>query len=209
MKHLFFPLAVLFFLGCGISDQKFNDLKNENQVLSAKIDSLSKELIDLKFGAKNLLAEAKAKIESKSFTETKALLTTIISKYPASHESTVAKNLLKSIAPKAEEQSFSVATKSNDIALLKTYINDYPKGKYLSRANKIIRQYQRSDPGNTASGESISKSTGVAKKPVRKTTHYESSTIRVGALCCDGTRSYATGRGACSHHGGVCEWLYQ
>lgn len=24
--------------------------------------------------------------------------------------------------------------------------------------------------------------------------------------CCDGTISYATGRGACSHHGGVCDW---
>lgn len=25
-------------------------------------------------------------------------------------------------------------------------------------------------------------------------------------LCCDGTTSSATGRGACSHHGGVCDW---
>lgn len=24
--------------------------------------------------------------------------------------------------------------------------------------------------------------------------------------CCDGTTSYAKGRGACSHHGGVCNW---
>lgn len=32
---------------------------------------------------------------------------------------------------------------------------------------------------------------------------------RVGAICEDGTRSYATGRGACSWHGGVSEWLYE
>ncbi|MFD3162836.1 SH3 domain-containing protein [Herpetosiphon sp. NSE202] len=31
---------------------------------------------------------------------------------------------------------------------------------------------------------------------------------RVGAICRDGTRSNATGRGACSHHGGVDHWLY-
>ena len=31
---------------------------------------------------------------------------------------------------------------------------------------------------------------------------------RVGAICRDGRRSYATGRGACSHHGGVSYWLY-
>jgi len=31
---------------------------------------------------------------------------------------------------------------------------------------------------------------------------------RVGAICADGWRSSATGRGACSHHGGVSKWLY-
>lgn len=34
-----------------------------------------------------------------------------------------------------------------------------------------------------------------------------SSGVRVGAICRDGTRSSATGRGACSHHGGVAQWL--
>lgn len=31
---------------------------------------------------------------------------------------------------------------------------------------------------------------------------------RVGAICLDGTRSFAIGRGACSFHGGVKYWLY-
>jgi hypothetical protein len=31
---------------------------------------------------------------------------------------------------------------------------------------------------------------------------------RTGARCRDGWRSDATGRGACSWHGGVAEWLY-
>lgn len=33
--------------------------------------------------------------------------------------------------------------------------------------------------------------------------------VRVGAVCKDGTTSKATGRGACSHHGGVAYWLYE
>ena len=33
--------------------------------------------------------------------------------------------------------------------------------------------------------------------------------VRVGAICKDGTKSYATGRGACSQHGGVSYWLYE
>lgn len=32
---------------------------------------------------------------------------------------------------------------------------------------------------------------------------------RVGATCKDGTSSYATGSGACSHHGGVRTWKYE
>lgn len=32
---------------------------------------------------------------------------------------------------------------------------------------------------------------------------------RVGAICRDGWQSHAAGRGACSHHGGVSEWLYE
>jgi hypothetical protein len=31
--------------------------------------------------------------------------------------------------------------------------------------------------------------------------------VRVGAQCCDGTYSSATGQGACSWHGGGCTWL--
>ncbi len=32
---------------------------------------------------------------------------------------------------------------------------------------------------------------------------------RVGATCSDGWHSSATGRGACSHHGGVDKWIYE
>lgn len=36
----------------------------------------------------------------------------------------------------------------------------------------------------------------------------QTTRYRVGATCNDGTTSTATGRGACSHHGGVRCWLY-
>lgn len=32
---------------------------------------------------------------------------------------------------------------------------------------------------------------------------------RTGARCRDGSYSSATGRGACSHHGGVANWIYK
>uniref|UniRef100_A0A914QG07 Uncharacterized protein n=1 Tax=Panagrolaimus davidi TaxID=227884 RepID=A0A914QG07_9BILA len=33
--------------------------------------------------------------------------------------------------------------------------------------------------------------------------------VRIGAICVDGWHSSSTGRGTCSHHGGVREWLYK
>jgi len=39
-------------------------------------------------------------------------------------------------------------------------------------------------------------------------TESTAATYRVGAICSDGTRSHATGSGACSWHGGVYQWLY-
>ena len=47
----------------------------------------------------------------------------------------------------------------------------------------------------------------VSKKYLKKgkaiVTTYQ---VRTGAVCNDGTHSTATGRGACSHHGGVAYW---
>ena len=34
------------------------------------------------------------------------------------------------------------------------------------------------------------------------------SDARIGAICNDGWRSFSTGKGTCSHHGGVDYWLY-
>ena len=46
----------------------------------------------------------------------------------------------------------------------------------------------------------------LAPQPISQPEHHTS--YRIGAICRDGWQSSATGRGACSHHGGVSEWLY-
>jgi len=67
-----------------------------------------------------------------------------------------------------------------------------------------------SGPGVTANHNWRSQNTSPSTyEPAQHKTIKKSSSVRVGAICCDGTRSYAIGRGACSHHGGVCQWLYE
>lgn len=50
---------------------------------------------------------------------------------------------------------------------------------------------------------------GIAE-PEPEEEYYEEPSYgyRIGAICNDGSYSDATGRGACSWHGGVSEWLY-
>ncbi len=43
---------------------------------------------------------------------------------------------------------------------------------------------------------------------ILKVNYKKYSTGRIGASCYDGWRSYSTGKGTCSHHGGVAKWLY-
>ncbi len=43
---------------------------------------------------------------------------------------------------------------------------------------------------------------------VQPITNEGENRVRIGAICEDGTRSNATGPGACSHHGGVARWIY-
>jgi hypothetical protein len=44
-------------------------------------------------------------------------------------------------------------------------------------------------------------------KPVNNTVQTYTDTSGGGAICGDGSRSYSTGRGTCSWHGGVNRWL--
>jgi hypothetical protein len=46
------------------------------------------------------------------------------------------------------------------------------------------------------------------RRDTKKTIREDKKVGRIGAVCKDGSKSKATGRGACSHHGGVDYWLY-
>jgi hypothetical protein len=193
LKSLLILCATFLLAGCGISGDDSYELRSENIVLKTKIDSLITALNDLKYGAENTLKEANQKIKEKKFIDSKVLLTTVIRKYPTSKEYTTAQQLLKSVTPKVEDESFKIA--SNNTALLNAYLPEYPRGRYTARPKRLIKMSQRND-------QPVVRQITYQKKKVNV------STVRTGARCCDGTLSSATGRGACSHHGGVCEWLY-
>lgn len=83
----------------------------------------------------------------------------------------------------------------------KQYENGELSGKYIeyyqAGGKKIVGHYSKGDASDFWYSYDED---GDYKK-------YQYIVQRVGAICNDGTRSYATGRGACSWHGGVRYWL--
>jgi len=78
------------------------------------------------------------------------------------------------------------------------------------RADTITSRDQvKSNFSRNESKISKKKSTSSFSKISKPTIQTKKYRTRVGAICRDGTRSYATGRGACSHHGGVSRWLVE
>jgi len=65
-----------------------------------------------------------------------------------------------------------------------------------------------SRPGVTPDAIKPMATPGIETLPHRKPATVAERLHRIGAICRDGSENGATGRGACSHHGGVRCWKY-
>lgn len=79
----------------------------------------------------------------------------------------------------------------------------------------VTETTQTTTPSNSNASQSSSGSQSTASNSSTTTipkppTSNSASVLRnrYGAICRDGSTSQSTGRGACSHHGGVSRWLY-
>lgn len=73
--------------------------------------------------------------------------------------------------------------------------------------NSAVNYYERKPCKICYNSSNTNNTIETNKAYTNKSNTSNSPCIRVGAICNDGTRSSATGRGACSHHGGVRNWI--
>ena len=90
--------------------------------------------------------------------------------------------------------------KKSEISELKSKVNSLEKDLNVKKSSSSKKYNTYVKEKNLSTFQDVSKKNNLHKQV--------SSSYRIGAICSDGTRSYATGRGACSHHGGVAYWLY-
>lgn len=84
---------------------------------------------------------------------------------------------------------------------------EYASSYYISSSKSSFQGFNNSQSKTTT--DYRWQSTTTTTPTYTPQSNYPVYQVRIGAICCDGTRSNATGRGACSHHNGVCQWLTQ
>jgi outer membrane protein assembly factor BamD (BamD/ComL family) len=197
----FAPLLVLImFLGSCDSSTDVTNLKTENLALQEKVASMEAEIAELKKTPNDLLNDVKNDIRNGEIRKAKENLGKIAASQLTSRQVDNINKLLSAVNSKLEQKDYQNLSES-DTSLYRDFINNYPKSRYVSGVRKKLNRLRHV--------QSVSSNYPDNTRSYRKKRYSNYGTTRVGAICCDGTRSYATGRGACSHHGGVCQWLYQ
>lgn len=150
MKKYFLILAIAMTMSSCVSQDKYDKISQEKE-------TLQQELQELKFGASNLLSDAKKFSQAKDYLQAKEKIKTLLEKHPDRPESAEAKQMLSIID---EEESWNTALNSTDISSTVNYISNYSHGKYLSFAKKRLQELkiakEKSDYENALSQNSSS-----------------------------------------------------
>lgn len=91
----------------GVSQKDYDTLKAQMDSLIVENGKFKKEIEDLKFGAENLLSQAKVHLENKDYDNAKSKLESLIKRHPASQQVIEAKKLLMDVENGIKEQKLA------------------------------------------------------------------------------------------------------
>jgi hypothetical protein len=230
-----FTLTIIAFLltSCGVSLEEYEASKAEAAHLKHQADSLQSVINQLQKTPATLISEAELQFKTGEYADAQLTLGRITKINVSSKQKKNAAILLSKVNIKLENIAYQKVFSSKDPEAVNGFIRKYPNSRYVKRVNNKVKTITTSVTGTTskssnnkqekssngytdisnelnysdkASNNWNTNSSNESAKSYNKTTTY---TTRISAICSDGTRSYATGRGTCSHHGGVSEWLYE
>jgi hypothetical protein len=149
-------ILILLITAC-VPESEHNKVVSERDELAIKNDSLKKELEGIKFGAPNLLTKGKAFYDAKEFVKSKEKFEALVERHPDMPQTLEAKKYLAIIQ---EEISWDKASKSNSIETVDDYLQNFPKGKYTTKAksrkselkaSNLKQEYDNAVTENTSS----------------------------------------------------------
>ena len=150
MKKFILIVSINCIMSSCVTQDKYDEVNKEKS-------ALEQEIQELKFGAPNLLSDAKKFYEAKDYLHAKEKLNTLLEKHPDRPEIAEAKQILSVID---EEESWNIAINFTDITNTENYITSYPNGKYSSLARQRLQELriakEKSDYENALSQNSSS-----------------------------------------------------
>lgn len=129
-------ISMLLLTSCGLDDAR---IKAEQER-----DALAKELEEIKFGAPNLLADARRLMQAGDFATAKSKLEELRYRHGDRPEAAEGKLLLREIK---EEETWIAALSTQESYATEKYISNYPIGKYASAAKKRLRELTVANEG--------------------------------------------------------------
>ena len=128
MKNLLFTITIATILtSCGSDTER---IRAEQQR-----DELQKQLEEVKFGAPNLLTDAKKFMESGDLETSKSKLNELISRHSERPEAAEARTLLYRLE---EQETWNNAQNSQELYITKNYLDKYPNGNFVNAAKARI-----------------------------------------------------------------------
>ena len=176
--------------------------QRQEQLEKSRIEEKERKLaIQLKKDSSNhFLALGLKDIERKRYKSSIINLDSALIIYPNNHEA----HYQKCVALK-KRRKYNSALKEVNKLIKKT---SWRKDKVLLLKGQCLLKLGRKEEAVISFYGSAKRNSIEAGQLYEKYNPYMKVVSYYTTLCCDGTHSTATGRGACSHHGGVCNWRY-
>ena len=196
---LILPLLIAFFLFRSYNQQKIEKLRVEKLAAEAqKLKSEEERIQLLKDSSNFYLKLAISSSENKKLENTLKYLDSSLVVYPLNYEAQFQKGIILQKNKRYQEalKIFNdISNKTDQFSYDLFLIKGHSLLKMNRKKEAIASFYKASQLGNREAKLFYEKLNPLVKKIIGYRTK-----------CCDGTYSKAKGKGACSHHGGVCNW---
>ena len=196
---LILPLLIAFFLFRSYNQQKIEKLRVEKLAAEAqKLKSEEERIQLLKDSSNFYLKLAISSSENKKLENTLKYLDSSLVVYPLNYEAQFQKGIILQKNKRYQEalNIFNdISNKTDQFSYDLFLIKGHSLLKMNRKKEAIASFYKASQLGNREAKLFYEKLNPLVKKVIGYRTK-----------CCDGTYSKAKGKGACSHHGGVCNW---
>lgn len=191
-------LSIILF-SCGTSDEELAKLKKEKKeqeefhLKLVKLEEARKDTLNLYSVKANEFLDKQKFSVGVLYLDTALKYTNVLDKKDIIARRAAVLITLKRYTDAINDYSYLVAEKVNEKENYYLRGICFHKTKNIQRAVEDLKQAM-------SLGSAEAEKMHDKINPLRKRVAYYVT------RCCDGTESSATGRGACSHHGGVCDW---